>query len=159
MAKLLDMFNQAGIVHSDLKPENVMMAVEGEDVRFKLIDLGSSFPFEAINDKVELTTPEYLPPEILDYLGNKAKLLDVEVIAQNPWSLDVWSFGCILLEMVTGFPLWLSYKGRIHQELEGNQILSSGCMTGLFGVQGRVPKKIIQKQLHIAANLKSILKK
>ena len=58
-----------------------MMAVDGEDVRFKLIDLGSSFPFEAINDKVELTTPEYLPPEILDYLENKAKLLDVEVIA------------------------------------------------------------------------------
>ena len=56
-------------------------AVDGEDVRFKLIDLGSSFPFEAINDKVELTTPEYLPPEILDYLENKAKLLDVEVIA------------------------------------------------------------------------------
>jgi hypothetical protein len=45
------------------------------------------------------------------------------------WSIDVWSFGAILLEMVIGFPLWLSYKGRIVKDE-----LSSVCMIGLFGV-------------------------
>ena len=33
-----------------------------------------------------------------------------------PWSIDIWSLGAILLEIVTGFPLWLSYKGRIVKE-------------------------------------------
>ena len=33
-----------------------------------------------------------------------------------PWSIDIWSLGCILLETVTGFPLWLSYKGRVVKE-------------------------------------------
>jgi serine/threonine protein kinase len=33
-----------------------------------------------------------------------------------PWSLDVWSLGAIILECLIGFPLWLSYKGRIVKE-------------------------------------------
>ncbi len=47
----------------------------------------------------------------------------------QPWSIDVWSFGAILLEMVIGFPLWLSYKGRIIKD-----DMTSVCMLGLFGV-------------------------
>ena len=50
----------------------------------------------------------------------------------SPWSVDVWSLGAILLEMVSGFPLWLSYKGRIIKEgAEDNQ--TGMMMNGLFG--------------------------
>jgi serine/threonine protein kinase len=59
----------------------------------------------------------------------------------NAWSIDVWSMGAILLEIVTGFPLWLSYKGRIIKEGVDEQ--SGMMMHGLFGIQGRVTKKII----------------
>lgn len=65
-----------------------------------------------------------------------------------PWSIDIWSLGAILLEFVIGFPLWLSYKGRIVKEGRMNENedgLGSLCMTGLFGIQGRVPKKIAGK--------------
>ena len=31
----------------------------------------------------------------------------------KPWSIDMFSMGAILLEIFTGFPLWLSMKGRM----------------------------------------------
>ena len=61
----------------------------------------------------------------------------------HTWSIDVWSMGAILLEMLTGFPLWMSYKGRISKDDSDEQ--SGTMMTGLFGTQGRVNKKIITK--------------
>ena len=59
----------------------------------------------------------------------------------------MWSLGAILLEFVIGFPLWLSYKGRIVKEQSRGEEDGTGsvCMTGLFGIQGRVPKKIAGK--------------
>jgi len=44
--------------------------------------------------------------------------------------------GAILLEIVIGFPLWLSYKGRIVKEGKNSNDPSgsSTCMTGLFGI-------------------------
>jgi len=31
----------------------------------------------------------------------------------HPWSIDIWSFGIILVELTIGFPVWMAYKGRI----------------------------------------------
>jgi GR25 family glycosyltransferase involved in LPS biosynthesis len=45
---------------------------------------------------------------------------------------DVWSLGSILLEILSGFPLWLSLKSRV-QSLDGYSKINYG----LFGVAGR----------------------
>jgi serine/threonine protein kinase len=60
-------------VHSDLKPENILISTDLkiEQPIFKIIDLGSSFPFSKALDYLEITTPEYLAPEILDYVDTK----------------------------------------------------------------------------------------
>lgn len=113
----------AGIVHSDLKPENIMLSYP--DLKVKIIDLGSSFQLKHAQSKLSVTTPEYLPPEVLAHLDSS---LIRELPPLHPWSIDVWSLGCILLEMVTGFPLWLSYKARIASDSP------TPCTTGLFGV-------------------------
>jgi hypothetical protein len=34
----------------------------------KIIDFGSCFDFEKVNKEVDITTPEYLPPEILEFI-------------------------------------------------------------------------------------------
>ena len=69
IAQALSLFEKAGLVHSDLKPENVLISINSQGApTFKIIDLGSSFPFAKLNESLEVTTPEYLPPEILDLL-------------------------------------------------------------------------------------------
>ena len=117
----------------------------------KIIDFGTSFAFEDINQKLELTTPEYLPPEILEQIEGKQKNLmgfgqqKQHNLANNlkTSTIDIWSFGAILLELVIGFPIWMSYKGRIVRG-ENN---STQLMSGIFGVQQRAPIKIIKLQI------------
>lgn len=80
-----------------------------------------------------MTTPEYLPPDILEYLDNKSlfKQTGQSVFdRQQPSSIDVWSLGAILLEVLIGFPLWLSYKGRVIKQA----VEATNCTSGLFGV-------------------------
>lgn len=98
----LDLLTQIGLVHSDLKPENIMLSLSDNKIQsLKLIDFGSSFHFAS--NKQELSTPEYLPPEVL--LKKFCEML--------PWSLDVWSLGIVLLEILIGFPVYMAYKGRV----------------------------------------------
>ena len=60
-----------------------------------------------------MTTPEYLPPEVLQYLETKSEKDLVPILRGKSWSIDIWSFGIILLEIVLGFPVYMAYKGRI----------------------------------------------
>lgn len=60
------------------------------------------------------------------------------------WSIDIWSLGVIILEIVLGYPIWMSYKGRI-VNVQSNK--SSQVMLGLFGVSGREPRKIAKIQM------------
>lgn len=32
---------------------------------------------------------------------------------KNPWIIDIWSLGCITLEIITGVPLWMSIETKI----------------------------------------------
>lgn len=73
MTIVLELFYKAGVVHADLKPDNILVDFD-EDTQtlksLKVIDLGSSFLLnseeEKLKDQVEFaqSTPEYLPPEI-----------------------------------------------------------------------------------------------
>lgn len=118
------MLAKAGIVHSDLKSENILVQLDHASRKVesvKIIDFGTSFAFVDINHKLELTTPEYLPPEILEHVESKQQNMigfgqpSKHNLRNNlkTHSLDIWSFGAVLLEMVIGFPIWMSYKGRI----------------------------------------------
>ena len=70
----------------------------------------------------------------------------------------MWSLGSILLEVLSGFPLWLSLKSRV-LSLDGQ----SRVNIGLFGVAGRDNAKIMTKQTqlfgHGLNNLMTVLKK
>ena len=80
MTMVLELFYQAGVVHADLKPDNIFIDFD-EDTQqirsLKVIDLGSSFLLNSeetrLKDQVEFgqSTPEYLPPEIQLYLTRK----------------------------------------------------------------------------------------
>ena len=147
-------------MHADIKPDNILVDFDGEKIRsLKLIDFGSAFPFDRTG-QVSMSTPEYLAPEVLEFLDSRSRgMMDggstQDLLAKMfPWSYDMWSFGTIVLEILTGFPLWLSLKGKITSS-KGKVILG----TGVFGVPGRVNSKILQKQLSVMKGLPATLKK
>lgn len=67
------MLGRLGIVHADLKPDNILLDFDEDTQRItslKIIDFGSAFMLKAdgrvLKDQREfaMSTPEYLPPEI-----------------------------------------------------------------------------------------------
>jgi dual specificity tyrosine-phosphorylation-regulated kinase 2/3/4 len=109
VAKALLLINSHNIVHSDLKTENILLRVKREEssrgsyIRgVKLIDFGSSFLFTNLK-QFSMATPEYMPPEILNYILFQNKLeYDQQMLSKmerykNPWIIDIWSLGCIVL--------------------------------------------------------------
>lgn len=97
-----------------------------------------------------------MPPEILNYIlfQNNMEydklMLQKMALYKNPWIIDIWSLGCILLEIVSGVPLWMSINTRIPS--------STHPVTGLFAVKNRVFAKIIQKQIEVVNQLDYHLK-
>ena len=90
-ARALRVAHQAGIVHRDVKPENLMMSMRGE---VKLVDLGLA---KSLEDDASLTgtgltmgTPHYISPE--------------QVRAQKDIDgrADVYSLGATLYHMASG---------------------------------------------------------
>ena len=155
MAQSLQLLSDLEIVHCDLKPDNILLSenseLDHEDFQIKLIDFGSAFNLQEPGS-LSMTTPEYMPPELLSYLSSSSTSrgsIESFLKRGTNWSIDVWSLGAILLEIITGIPLWLSLKCKTN--IKCKQVLQ----TGLFAVKGRDYEKIKQKQKAVLDNFES----
>nr|CCC94729.1 putative cdc2-related kinase [Trypanosoma congolense IL3000] len=101
--------HQNRIIHRDLKPANVLIGVrkpsKGEDKGsyiLKLADFGLARTYELplLTYTKEVMTLWYRAPEIL--LGERH---------YTP-AADVWSLGCIVLEMIVGCPIFRGESNR-----------------------------------------------
>jgi dual specificity tyrosine-phosphorylation-regulated kinase 2/3/4 len=153
LLEALDLLQHRGIVHADLKPDNILIDFDfsaGALLGLKLIDFGSAF-LSSDTFARRISTPEYMPPESLE-AANSLKLQDTEgQLSLAPWSVDIWSAGAVLLEILTGVPLWMSFKTRIDRH--AGSLLAYGA----FAVQGKIAGKIVQKQRDVATRLSDVL--
>ncbi|KAM9225689.1 myosin light chain kinase, smooth muscle [Dugong dugon] len=85
----VEYIHKQGIVHLDLKPENIM-CVNKTGTRIKLIDFGLARKLENAGSlKVLFGTPEFVAPEVINY----------EPIG---YATDMWSIGVICYILVSG---------------------------------------------------------
>ncbi|XP_075880522.1 dual specificity tyrosine-phosphorylation-regulated kinase 3 isoform X3 [Nelusetta ayraudi] len=113
----LEALNRHRIIHCDLKPENILLKQQGRS-GIKVIDFGSSC-FEHQRVYTYIQSRFYRAPEVI--LGSRYGL-----------PIDMWSFGCILAELLTGYPL---FPG----EDEGDQL---ACVMELLGMP---PQKVLEQ--------------
>lgn len=94
------------VLHRDLKPQNLLINRRGE---LKLADFGlaRAFGIPVNTFSNEVVTLWYRAPDVL--LGSRT----------YSTSIDVWSAGCIMAEMISGVPL---FRGRDNND-QLNQIL------------------------------------
>ena len=149
----IDFINSNGYIHSDIKPENILIEYSNNDYfeinSIKIIDFGSAFDYENISS-ISSNTPEYLCPEITH--GNKKFLKELGKDKKYINCIDIWSFGITLLELCLCCPIWMSYKSKI--SINGKSFYS----LGYFGCRGRDGNKIYQKQIELSKNINKILK-
>ena len=149
----IEFINNKGIIHSDIKPENILVQYTNNNENFeitsvKIIDYGSAF-YSSNPAPLISNTPEYLCPEITT--NNKEFIKELN---NNNYinSVDVWSTGIALLELCLCCPIWMSYKTKILINGKYNHNI------GYFGCKGRDGNKIYQKQVELQQNLSKILK-
>ncbi|XP_066447701.1 dual specificity tyrosine-phosphorylation-regulated kinase 2 isoform X1 [Eleutherodactylus coqui] len=105
----LDALHKNRIIHCDLKPENILLKQQGRS-GIKVIDFGSSC-YEHQRVYTYIQSRFYRAPEVI--LGGRYGM-----------PIDMWSLGCILAELFTGYPL-------LPGEDEGDQL---ACMIELLGM-------------------------
>lgn len=106
------------LIHTDLKPENILLVNANHPNEIKLIDFGSA-TFEKQHHSAVISTRHYRAPEVILGLG---------------WTYpcDLWSIGCILVELYTGQALF-----QTHENLEHLAMMSH--------VLGPIPDSMIRR--------------
>ncbi|KAI9665290.1 MAG: hypothetical protein M1831_001727 [Alyxoria varia] len=108
MLASLSLLQDRNVIHCDLKPENILLAHPLHS-EIKIIDFGSScFDNEKVYTYIQ--SRFYRSPEVI--LGMSYGM-----------PIDMWSLGCILAELYTGYPI---FPGENEQE-------QLACIMEVFG--------------------------
>lgn len=89
----LKFIHKSGIMHLDLKPENIMYNKVNLRPVWTIIDFGNAEPKSGLDVYYDAVTPWYRAPEIC-------------VGAKFYETADIWSIGCLIYEIQVGMPLF-----------------------------------------------------
>ena len=113
----LSLLKKCGILHADLKPDNVLCSENHSHI--KICDLGSASPLNENEIAPYLVSRFYRAPEIM--LG-----------IEYDTGIDVWSIGCTLFELYTGKIL---FTGRNN----------NGMLKAIMECRGKFPHKLLRR--------------
>uniref|UniRef100_A0A8C0ZGM1 mitogen-activated protein kinase n=1 Tax=Cyanistes caeruleus TaxID=156563 RepID=A0A8C0ZGM1_CYACU len=116
MLKGLKYIHSSGIIHRDLKPGNLAV---NEDCELKILDFGLARHTDSEMTGYVVTRWYRAPEVILNWM-------------HYTQTVDIWSVGCIMAEMITGRPL---FKGNDHLDQ----------LTEIMKVTGTPTQDFVQK--------------
>ena len=124
----LKMFNDLNIIHRDLKPQNILLSERSPNAVLKIADFGFA-KFSIDLSSTVCGSPLYMAPEVIKGLPYNN-------------SVDLWSVGVIIWEMVTGsvpFPAnnWAELVSKVDAYkpiFPANIIASEDCKNMLLGL-------------------------
>uniref|UniRef100_A0A671UWD6 Homeodomain-interacting protein kinase 1-like n=1 Tax=Sparus aurata TaxID=8175 RepID=A0A671UWD6_SPAAU len=113
MATTLQLLESTGIVHTDLKPDNIMLVDHvNEPLKVKMIDFGCAMQASELERGFYRQALHYRSPEVI---------LGLPLTS----AIDIWSLGCIVAELFLGhvlYPVNSSYDMLRHMEHTQGQI-------------------------------------
>lgn len=116
MLKALEYIHSLNLIHCDLKPENILIKSYSRS-EVKVIDFGSScFIHDHLSSYVQ--SRSYRAPEVI--LGCK-----------YDYKIDIWSLGCILAELWTGYVLFQNDSVQ-------------GLLARVIGILGPIPEDMFK---------------
>lgn len=118
--KGIEFIHSKNVVHRDLKPENIL--IDPNTLQIKICDFGSAKRIDELNTPY-IVSRYYRAPELIfcnTHYSNK---------------IDIWSAGCIFVELFTGFPLFTG-KSEGDQFIKQAQILGPPTVEELKSLLG-----------------------
>lgn len=131
LTSALKTLHAAGIVHCDLKLENVLGTKTEQGLRWRIADFGLAYRVNKSdtseeNDMIHGGTLEYWAPEIVqtlefesmpfDNLPSHRPTMNMPIYSRaNPFARDMWALGCILYALMSGH---LPFSGQLQSRLQ-----------------------------------------
>ncbi|GMS77985.1 hypothetical protein PENTCL1PPCAC_160, partial [Pristionchus entomophagus] len=92
------MHTKCQMIHTDIKPENILVSMADGKIKVKIADLGNAcWTYKKFSEDIQ--TREYRSPEVVIGTGYST-------------SADIWSTACVAFEIATGDYLFEPEKGE-----------------------------------------------